>query len=399
MEPQESAPGAAARPDFSLVLGGPLFQLYLRARLSRSGLELVGRRMLVISLLTWLPLLLLSVLQGHAFGETIKIPFLYDVEAHARFLVALPALVFAELSVHRRISPIINMFAAGRIVRDKDLPKYQAAIQSTMRIRNSLPVELTLVALVYTVGLWIWRGQIALGEPTWYATPDSTGRHLTWAGYWMNFVSIPVFQFVLARWYLRILLWFRLLWKISRLDLNLIPAHADRAGGIGFLGNTSYAFAPILFAQGVLLSGVIASRVLYQEQDVLSFKMEAVGWIVAMVLFILGPLLMFSPQLERARRKGLAEYGLLICQYLAGFEEKWIRRGPQPTEDLLGSGDIQSLADIGNSYTVLREMKFIPFRMMDVGWLAAVTAAPLFPLALTIFPFEELLTRMFKVLL
>jgi uncharacterized protein (TIGR02444 family) len=47
-------------PDFSLVLGGPLYQLYLRARLAQPPLDLVTRRVVGASLICWLPLLLLA---------------------------------------------------------------------------------------------------------------------------------------------------------------------------------------------------------------------------------------------------------------------------------------------------------------------------------------------------
>src|SRR5271154_2537245 len=95
----------SSTPDFSLVLGGPLFHLYRRMHLSLDGLELLRRRMLVITLFAWLPLLFLSVLDGHSLGGAIKIPFLYDVEAQVRFLIALPLLIILEVIVHRRIDP------------------------------------------------------------------------------------------------------------------------------------------------------------------------------------------------------------------------------------------------------------------------------------------------------
>jgi hypothetical protein len=311
-------------PDFSLVLGGPLFQLFRRTHLSGDALELLFRRVLVLSLFAWLPLLLLSILEGHAFGGAIKIPFLYDVEAHARFLVALPALIIAELVVHRRVSPLVRRFVERRIVVAEDFPKYNAAVQSALRVRNSIVVEVALLVLVYTLGLWIWRSQVALGTATWYALPDPAHLNLNLAGFWYVFVSIPIFQFILLRWYMRLVLWFRLLWQVSKLNLHLTAAHPDRAGGIGFLGKSSYAFGPILFAQGTLLSGLIASRVLYEGRSLLSFKMDAAGLIAIMVLFILGPLVMFVPMLDRTSRKSSAEYGLLANRYVFGFEEKWI---------------------------------------------------------------------------
>jgi hypothetical protein len=387
----------AEPPDFSLVLGGPLFQLYRRMRLSGDALQRLPRRVVTIALFAWLPLLILSLIERHAPGA-IKIPFLYDIESHARFLIALPALVIAEVVVLRRISPLAKRFVDRRIVATEDLPAFNAAVNSTLRMRNSMVVELTLLALVYTLGLWIWRSQIATGSATWYATPDATHLHLTLAGYWYAFVSIPLFQFILLRWYMRLAIWFRLLWKVSRLNLRLTAAHPDRAGGIGFLGGSSYAFAPILFAQGALLAGWIANRVLYEGRGLLSFKMLAAGYVVFFVLCILGPLLMFTVQLDRAQRKGAAEYGLLANRYVFGFEEKWIRGGTPETNELLGTADLQSLADLANSYSVVREMRIVPFGHTEIIRLVAWAALPLVPLTLTIFSMEQLLTRLIKVI-
>lgn len=285
------------QPDFSLALGGPLFQLYRRAHLSGDALELLHRRIVVIALIAWLPLFLLSLLQGHALAGVIRIPFLYDVEANVRFLVAIPMLIAGEVFVHSHISPLIRWFVERGIVSEKDLPRFKAAVNSGLRVRNSVVVEVALLALVYTVGLWAWRSQIAMAESTWYAAPEKSHIHLTLADYWYVFVSIPIFQFLLWRWYLRLGLWFRLLWQISRLDLRLTAVHPDRAGGIGFLGETSYAFGPVLFAQGAMLAGVIGNRILYEGQKLLSFKMEAIGLVAFIVLVVLGPLVMFTPLL------------------------------------------------------------------------------------------------------
>ena len=101
--------------------------------------------------------------------------------------------------------------------------------------------------------------------------------------------------------------------------------------------------------------------------------------------------------MARAKRKGLADYGLLAQRYVEGFEQKWVVRDPQPPEDLLGTGDIQSLADLGNSYALVREMRSIPFGTEDIVRLAAVTAAPLVPLLLTILSPEQLITEIIKV--
>ena len=386
-------------PDFSLVMGGPVFQLFRRSHLAGDHMELLARRILVITLLAWLPLLLLSAFGHHLFSTSVKLPFLRDIEVHVRLLAALPVLIAAELLVHSRILPIVKAFLTRRIIRQQDLPKFIAAIDSATNLRNSVPLELGLFALVYSVGQLAWRSQGALlSTSTWFAIPQGGHSHLTAAGYWYVYVSIPIFQFILLRWYLRFFIWFRFLWQVSRLDLHLVPIHPDRAAGLAFLGKSAYAFGPILFAQGALLAGMIASRVLYGGEKLLSFKMQAIGSIAFFLVFVLGPLTMFTPKLAGAKRKGLRDYGRFASFYVKTFEQKWVVQDPSSDNELLGSGDIQSLADLGNSYSLVRDMRPVPFDPQDIVRLAAVTAAPLLPLGLIMFSFEQMVTQILKTL-
>jgi hypothetical protein len=381
--------------DFSLVVGGPIFQLFRKSHLAGDGLELVHRRVLIITLVAWLPLLLLATL-GSSAGNVGRISFFHDVEVHVRFLVALPVLVAAELLVHSRIRPVVRRFVERRIVLPQDLPLFDKAIGSAIRLRNSIPIEVALILLVYTVGLWLWHSRTRPDTSTWYFMPGGSWN-LTPAGFWYVFVSIPIVQFLLLRWYLRLFIWFRFLWHVSRINLHLIPTHPDRSAGLAFVGKSAYAFGPILFAQGAMLAGLVASRVLYRGESLLSFKLQIGGFIVFFVFAILGPLLMFTPQMAQAKRKGLADYGLLAQRYVESFEQKWVLRDPGTSEELLGAADIQSLADLGNSYGLVREMRAVPFGLEDISRLAAATAAPLLPLLLTIFSPEELIMRIIKV--
>jgi hypothetical protein len=381
--------------DFSLVLGGPIFQFFRKSHLAGEGLELLHRRLLMITAVAWLPLLLLAAL-GRSAGNLGRLSFLHDVEVHIRFLIALPVLIAAELIVHSRLRVVVRNFVDRSLVLPQDLPRFHDAIKSAVRLRNSIPLEIGLLFFVYPLSLWLWNRRTPLDVSTWYANPG--GRwHLTLAGIWYVFVSIPLLRCILLRWYMRLFIWFRLLWHVSRINLNLIPTHPDRAAGLAFLGKSAYAFGPILFAQGVMLAGLVAERVLYRGESLVSFKVQIVGFVVFFVLAILGPLLMFTPQMARAKRKGLGDYGLLAQHYVESFEQKWVRRPPDSTEELLGSGDIQSLADLGNSYAMVRDMRAVPFWIEDISRLAAATAAPLLPLLLTIFSPEELLTRVLKV--
>jgi hypothetical protein len=147
-----------------------------------------------------------------------------------------------------------------------------------------------------------------------------------------------------------------------------------------------------------MLAGVVASRVLYRGESLPSFKLQIGGFVAFFVIAILGPLLMFTPRMAAAKRKGLADYGMLAQSYVESFENKWVRRDHASSEELLGAADIQSLADLGNSYALVRDMRSVPFGLEDITRLAAATAAPFLPLLLTIFPPEELIMRIIKVL-
>jgi hypothetical protein len=382
--------------DFSLVLGGPLFQLFRRSNLSGEMLELLHRRVIAITLLAWLPLLFLAALRTPEGGAG-RLSFFHDVEVHVRFLVALPVLIFAELIAHLRIRPVVRHFVERRIVSPDDLPRFDRAMESAIRLRNSIPMEAALLVLVYTLGLWLWNSRVAIESPTWYAMPG--GRwHLTPAGYWYVFVSIPLLQFMLLRWYLRFFIWYRFLWQVSRINLRLVATHPDHCAGLAFLGKSAYAFGPILFAQGAMLAGVVASRVLYRGEGLLSFKLQIGGFVAFFVFAVLGPLLMFTPGMARAKRKGLADYGQLAQVYVDDFDRKWVRHASAPAEDLLGASDIQSLADLANSYSLVSAMRPVPFGLDDITRLAAATAAPFLPLLLTVFPAEELIMRLIKVM-
>ena len=383
-------------PDFSLVLGGPLYQMFRRTHLTGTALELVRRRVVFFLLLCWVPLAVLSLAEGHLLGGA-KLSFLRDIETQVRFLVSLPVLILAEIIVHQRLRPVVKSFVKCRVVTPGELPKFYAAINSAMRMRNSVIVEIAILVFAFTGGIWIWRHNAALDIASWYASSQGGQMHLTLAGYWFAFVSVPVFQFILLRWYMRILIWFWFLLRVSLLHLHLLPAHPDRAGGLGFLGKSSFAFIPFLFAQGALLAGLIASRIFYNGQSLFSFKMTIVGFVGFFVAANLAPLLLFTPQLARAKREGLVEYGTFASEYVMDFDQKWLRRKVND-EQLLGTGDIQSLADLGNSFAFVRQMRPIPFATDDVVRLLVATVIPIVPLLLTIMPLEQLVTAVIKIL-
>jgi len=384
--------------DFSLVLGGPLYQILRRSRLAGDALELALQRTITLSLFAWLPLLLLSALKGQTLRGDIQIPFLLDVEVHIKFLVVVPLLIISELVVHSRMRLVVKQFLERHLIPEKDLPRFYGAVASAFRLRNSVLAEVLLVAFVYGVGvLIIWRHYTALATATWYAIPTAEGMKISLSGTWYGYVSLPLFQFLLIRWYFRMFIWARFLWQVSRLDLKLVPTHPDRVGGLGFMSNTVYAFAPLAAAHGGMLAGFVANRIFYRGASLPEFKMEIAVIVLFLLCVILGPLVLFSPRLAAAKRSGGREYGSLAMRYVREFDNKWLRGGAPADEALVGSADIQSLADLSNSFEVVRTMRITPITRDAIVQLSAAALLPVAPLALTLMPLEELLKRLLGV--
>jgi hypothetical protein len=386
-----------AAPEFSMVLGGPLYQLLRRLHVVREPLDLLTRRIICISLLVWLPLLVLTLVSGRAWGG-VKVPFLFDIAAHARFLVSLPLLIIAEWAVHVRFRPLVEQFLTRDLIAPDERPRFDQIIASSFRLRNSILAEVILLVLVLTGGQLLWRTQGALQTATWYAWSDSNGLQLTAAGKCYAFWSLPIYQFMLFRWYFRLFIWCRFLWKISRLDLQLIPTHPDRAGGLGFLAGTAHALAPLLVAQSANVAGVIASRIFFTGALLMQFKLEMLALFLLLVAMALGPLLVFGPVLARCRRLGEREYGVLASRYVAEFDAKWLRNERDRTQ-LMGSADIQSLADLAQSFEVIQSIRPFPFDKSTVIGLVVLTALPFLPLMLTVIPLDVLVDRLLRSLI
>lgn len=386
--------------DFSLVLGGFLFQFYLRAHLSGDTLQLLNRRIIALTTLAWLPLLVLATAQGNALPGNVQLPFLHDIEMHVRLLIAMPILVAAELIVHQRMHPVVGSFLERELIPTHALPQFEAAITSAMRWRNSVLAEIIMIGIVYVVGvLFIWRTQMSMDVDSWYGNVSLEKFHPSWAGWWLALISLPIFQFLLLRWYFRMFIWGRFLWQVSRIKLNLLFANPDRCGGLGFLSQISYAFTPLLIAQGVLLAGMISDRILYNHAKLTDFQFEIFG-MVALVLFsVLAPLMVFAVQLLEAKRTGMLEFGNLMHRAVHDFHNRWLNQNHPADQSLMDPPDIQSLSNLGSSYESMKQLRWIPFNLQNVIQLTVITLLPVTPLLLSMFSVEELLGKLLKILI
>jgi hypothetical protein len=243
-------------PPLLLTEGGRGDALMQRLKLAPLGLR-ARRAAIVLATLAWLPLLVLSAIEGLAVAGA-AIPFLYDIAAHVRFLVAIPVLLLAEIPIGARVRQTSAHFVVAGLIRPEDRARFADIVRDTVRFRDSRIAELVVLVAAYVTAFgMITRASIQHGS-TWHA-PTAAG--LTPVGFWYAFVSVPIFQFLLYRWIYRMIVWGRFLRRLSGLDLQLSPVHPDGAGGLGFLGKSCAPFAIILFAASAVVSSAILTRI------------------------------------------------------------------------------------------------------------------------------------------
>ena len=217
-------------------------------------------------------------------------------------------------------------------------------------------------------------------------------------GYLYALVALPIFQFLIFRWIYRMTVWSRILWKVSRLGLLLTPTHPDGAGGLAFLGKSLIPFGIVLFALSAVVASGIANRILFtgaRLQEYLSSY--ATLFVLALVVFA-APLLIFMPNLLALKQRGLMEYGTFGSEYTQAFHRRWIGKKELSEEPLLGAGDIQSLADLGNSFEIIRKMRILPVELSDFVAFVLPGLIPALPLAATVMPLGDIVKGLLKLI-
>jgi hypothetical protein len=350
------------------------------------------RNALIFAIVTWVPLAFLTAGEGLAV-QGLTIPFVKDISAYVRFLVAVPILILADGPVGMRGRMTVAHFLNANLIDEKDLDRFGQIIKTAVKFRDSLIAALILLVIV-VLACWSSIAQgFGAGLRTWYLPQAG---HLSLAGYWYIFVSLPILHFLILRWVYRLLIWAFFLRQVSKLDLLLTASHPDEAGGLAFIGRATPFFGIVLFALSAMASAGIATRVLFGGASLYDYLPAYATYLVLAVLIFGGPMLLFASKLYQIKEDGLRRYGAFASRYTRLFQEKWIDGAPSD-EPLLGTGDIQSLADLANSYAVVERMKVIPIGFEELLWFLVPCILPALPLALTVMPLSDILGDLLKL--
>lgn len=371
--------------DFSL-LGGPLHRLGARLGLVRGGDTLALG--LALGWGSWLVLVALAFARN-GLGDLFA---LSAIAVHARLLLAIPLFFVAETALDVKLREFVALLVRCDIAGPKALPELESeAARLSGWEKSWLPDAASLAgAMALTF----------IGEHAGLPAESDASRALADAPHAALFYTLfclPLFRFLMMRWLLRLFLWWTLLWRLSKMDLDLSPAHPDRAGGLGYLETVHTRFTPLALAISVVVASTFAQEIASGASNLSDFHAALAATLIINVALFIAPPCVFAFKLRACQEKGLREYGALAAHYVHAFERKWIG-GTETSEPLLGTPDLQSLADLAGGVETVQKMRFAPISLRLIATIGAAAALPMAPLFLFDYPLADLAKLLFSKL-
>ena len=378
--------------DFSLSEGGPFHDAMVKMRLQNKQLKLA-----VLGLcLTWLPLIVICTIEGTLYSNT-QLSFLKDVGMQARVLVALPMLIMIKFVIDSKVTAVAKYLAGALMTPEEGQEILNTAFRRAKKMTGSAFTEIILLLIVLGATISFARGgaYAALGSGTtsWMMHTENGRQMLSGAGYWAIFISIPLFQFFLLRWLWRYIVWMLLLFRLSKSKLNLLPTHADGAGGLGVIMLAQRSFNLIFVAGSVVLSGQLIEQLIQNPNSYNSIRSIVIAYIVTCIVFILSPLLFFMGKLFKTKNDGLLRLSHLGASMSRKFESEWINDLSINRRMEQQKGDPSMLYDYSGIYGQLQKLRPVPITLGDIIGLALTLFAPFIPILFIHFSVGELLQK------
>ncbi len=369
--------------EFSLIEGGPL------ARLRRLAGRKLGVRILVLIAIGWLPVVAGALIEGQLFdGSGVADPLLRHFGVHVRLLLAVPLLLFVEVVMDQKLRGIVRNFVDSGLVDDATRPAFAEVLKRAEQLRDS-PIGTAFVLLAMASTLWSSTHGLARAEEMAW-----TGGKLGFAGAWYTLVSRPIFVLLVSVWAWRLMTGWILIWRISKLDLRLVPSHPDRAGGLGFVEGITGPSSIIVFALVSVIAGRWGHEVLYHGTHVQSLQPLAIMLLVISILVFAGPLLLLTRILLRFKRQSVGEYGRLSGRQGRLVHRKWILNESVGDPEILHAPELGPVADTLAIYGQVASIRPVPITKRTLIPIALAVAVPLLPVFAIEIPVKEMLKRL-----
>ena len=375
------------------LFGGPLHRLGCRSGLIRGRTNSTALG-LTIGLGLWTVLLMLALVEG---GQD-RVFSLAAIGGHVRLLAVVPLFFVCEALLADRPAHFIRTIVDSQVVAQRDVPTLEAEVARANRLGASWKAEAVCLLLAVLSPLLAQQASLPGTTASSYQYRLGVEGTISLSGLWYWTVCMTVFRFLLLRWAWRLALWTHLLWRVSRLSLELTPTHPDGAGGIGYLEVVHTQFAPLAMGISAVFAAASAEAIAVGTGTFDSIYLSLLLLLVADLMLFVGPLAMFATRLYACREKGIVDYTVYMTRYLKHFEREWVRPDVDPAAAPLAAADVQSLADLANVVNGVRRTSLIPAGMPLLATLAIAASLPFLPLALLKYPIADLAARLVGML-
>ncbi len=379
--------------------GGPFRRLRKAIGLFPEGGAGLVPRVVAMVALAWLPIVVGALIAGQALSGSGADPLFRHFGVHARFLIAVPLLIFAEGFMERIIPPMVRHLVTSGLVDSETMPKFREALATATRVRDSIWGPVLVIAVIAAVVMGSSASANPGDELAWAGRHSDGHSSLGFAGWWFTFVSRPIFISLLVIWIWRMLALWVLVWKVSSLDLRLVASHPDHVGGLGFMESSTVACAPVVLAISIVLAGRWAHEVLYHGVHVDALKPLAIAFTVTMLIVFNGPLLIVGRRIRAFKRAKLLEYSALVGNHGHLVYRKWVRSQDVGAPEILDAPELGPTVDISSIYEAVARMRFAPIGKASVVPIAVASLLPILPVFAIEVPVKQLLGSMAKTLL
>jgi hypothetical protein len=383
---------AAVLADTSLVRGGPFYRLQQAVSLIRPNEWGLGRRSAALIAIAWLPLLAITAL----LNPTALRSLLVDYRVYARLFIAIPVLLSGEIFLDSRFQTVLGSIDESNLLDESDTAYMDRVVATIARLRDSLLPEFLILGLLIVYVVTSYHGLV--DATPWLGQGEGSNIHLTTAGWYGILVGGLLWNFLLALGLWHWLLWTFFAFKLSKRNLKIVATHPDGHGGIGFLGLTGEAFAPLAFVVACVIGSTWRQNILYHGTHVMSYKVPAIVLAAMIALAALGPLSFFVPRLLSLRSKAIREFGSLGQLNSTEFYEKWIMHRGGREAEFLQAPESSRLFSYGQVYEKVRKLKPFPVDQGSLYVLVIAVVLPLVPAAVTEIPFVVVIKDLLKAL-
>jgi len=379
---------------FSLIVGGPFSALLGRCGLLGPDRLPTPFAALLLGALAWLVPGGCALLQGMFDPAYDGTRYFEDASAVARLFIAITVMVGTERYADRRVLQIASEFWQQRLVVGEARARFFELLRAADRQSGS-----ALLQCMFLLAVFIGAGRavgftLHIEKTGWEGALLANGDvALSWAGTAARYFSLPLFEFLVLLWFWRLGVWSLLLYRVSRLPLQLTPLHADRCAGLGFVGLFPGVFRGLVFALSCVVASLLWKDVAAGDGagNLEFLRNVAALWVLVVLVVFVSPLLAFYQPLYSLREAELTNIGRVTNTWYRHHHGRLVEGGVKRADEDLCDADVPSISELNAAIETLRSIQAVPLDRAALVQLLGAALAPLGVAAATQMPLRQLM--------